>query len=143
MDRKRIIMNFSAPPSSEDLAALAEAILESMPDELAEYVEDIELQVEELPPLELEEELDLESAFDLLVLYRPTNEKIPGVMIKNDTSDPVLILFRRCILDLWCETEDDLSGLVRHSIISEIGREKGYDDEEIEEMAARHHQGML
>ncbi len=55
----------------------------------------------------------------------------------------MLFLYRRPILDLWCHTQDDLTNLIREVMIEELASNFDFSESEIEEMAARHHQGML
>ena len=61
--------------------------------------------------------------------------------VAND--DDVIVLFRRSILDIWCETGQDLTSTVRDVMIEEIGKNFDFSDEEIDEMSKRHHQGMF
>ena len=140
---RSIIMNFQSPPSLEDMSTLAEACLETIPDELVEYCDDLEIVMEDFPSTEVETEMDLDDSFELLALYRNHSEKIPGVEDKNGQSQPVLILYRRPILDTWCETEDDLSGLMRHVIVYEVAQANGFSEAEAEALAAQHHPSQL
>lgn len=132
---KNLILNFSTPPSNDDVRALAESLVDGLPDELDEICEDLEVVVDHFPPQETIDEFELDTDFDLLALYRDTAEKIPGVPLKNAKSEKILTLYRRPILDLWCETEDDLAGLVRHLMITELAQHCGYQADEIEKLA--------
>lgn len=132
LERRRIVMNFSTPPAVEDLHAVSVTIFDAIPDELSAFCEDMDLFVEELPPREALDELDLESEYDLLAIYRDTAEKIPGVIAKNASDARKFILYRRPLLDLWCDTGEDLVTLLRNVIISEIAQANGFSDEEIE-----------
>ena len=135
-DQKKIIMNFSTPPSNDDVQVLAEDALQQMPDELAGYIEGMDIVVEDFPPQEMEDELGLDSPFELLAFYQKHAEKIPGVQSKDDPDAHVLYLYRRSILDMWCETEDDLEAVVRHVMVSEIAQVNDFNEDEIERMAA-------
>lgn len=135
-DPKKIIMNFSLPPSVEDLEVLANEALEELPSELSAYMDDTEIVVDEFPPEELEDELGLESAFELLAFFKKYAEKIPGVQAKDAPEEKMLYLYRRPILDMWCESEDDLSAVVRHVMISEIAQAHDYSEDEIESLAS-------
>lgn len=143
---QQIIMNFSAPPSADDLAVIANEQLQIMPDELAEHVEELIIQVEEFTDEATESDLDLEDPYELLLLYKAAKELAPGVEKKaaNDkhTKD-ILILYRRPILDLWCETGEDLTGVIREAMIEEIANQFEFPESDIIEMTARHYQGML
>ena len=136
LERRRIIMNFSTPPAPEDLYAVAMTIIDTIPDELSAFCEDMELAIEEFAPREALDELDVESEFDLLAIYRNQAEKIPGVVSKVANDTRRLVIFRRPILDLWCDTGEDLVTLVRNVIVSEIAQANGFSDEEIEALCS-------
>ena len=134
MSKQEIIMNYSSPPSADDITVLAMQVLNSLPDELAEACEELGLQVEEFPDETLESEMELETPYELLALYKSGKELTPGVQKKVANDDDVLLLFRRPILDLWCETGDDLANLVREVIIEEIARSQEFSEGDIAEM---------
>lgn len=143
MDRKQIIMNFSVPPADDDLKVMAQSIIEALPEELAEYIEDLEVLVEEFPDETIESEMELEDSYELLALYKSGKEISPGVEKKEQGEDDQLVLYRRPILDLWCESQDDLSGLLRQIVIEEIAKNFEFSDDDTEDMIERHYQGML
>ena len=117
--------------------------MDSVPDELADFCADLRIVVEDFPSSELEAEMELEDSFDLLALYRSGSEKIPGVESKLAANTPTLLLFRRPILDVWCETHDDLTGLIRHIMVTEIATANGFSAAEGEALALRHQQGLF
>ena len=143
MSRQQIIMNFTAPPSPDDLAVIAEEALAALPEELLEFCDGLAIQVEEFPDESIEQEYDLEDSYDLIALFRKGNEIAPGVESKIANDDDLLILYRRPLLDMWCETGDSLADLVRQVMIEELGQNFDFSDEEIDEMTQRHYQGML
>ncbi len=136
LERRRIIMNFSTPPAPEDMHAVAISVLETFPAELEAFIEDMELMVDEFAPREALDNLEIDSEYDLLGLYQATAEKIPGVASKAANDSKKLFLYRRPILDLWCDTGEDLVTLMRNVIISEIAQANGFSDEEIETFCA-------
>lgn len=139
----QIIMNFSSPPSQDDLNVIASGQLEAMPDELAEHIEDLAVQIEDIPDEATEAELELDDPYELMAQYKSGKQISPGVEKKSANDDDVLILYRRPILDLWCETGEDLTSIVRDVMIEEIASQYDFSEEDIEDMASRHHQGML
>lgn len=143
LSRHEIIMNFTMSPSLDDLAVMARQILESLPDELSASCEELGLQVEEFPDEGIEEEMDLGTPYELLALFRSGKEIAPGVQKKVANEDDVLLLFRRPILDLWCETGDDLTSLVREVVIEEIARGLEFSEDDIKEMILRAHQNAI
>lgn len=141
--RQQIIMNFTQPPGADDILVIARSAVDSMPEEIMEFCESLEIQIEEVADETLENDLDLSDPYDLVALYRSGGQISPGVEKKVANDDDVLILFRRPLLELWCETCDDLNALVRQVMIEELGQCFDFSEEEIDEMTGRHYQGML
>jgi predicted Zn-dependent protease with MMP-like domain len=114
------------PPTNDMIEALGLAALETIPPELRAYITSVPILVEEFADDETCAEMGLESPFDLLGLYR-------GVTLRNrDAGGPPSIdtihLYRRPLLDYWCETGEDLADLIRHVLIHEIGHHFGLSD---------------
>lgn len=143
MEQQQIIMNFTLPPSAEDLMVIAEAAVENLPEEITAFCESLVIQIEELADEALENDLELEDPYELVALYRSGSHIAPGVEKKVANDDDVLIIFRRPLLDLWCETCEDLNTLMRQVMIEELGQNFDFSDDEIDEMTQRHYQGML
>jgi predicted Zn-dependent protease with MMP-like domain len=122
-------------PSLADIEALARRELEIIPPELKRHLGPLVIRVEEFPDEETEAEMELESSFDILGLYR-------GVALPHKSaSDPrfgldMVFLYRRPILDYWCESGDDLRVVVRHVLIHEIGHHFGFSDADMERIEA-------
>ena len=121
------------PPSLADLHDMAQAALKIIPEVLARHVRDVVIRVEEFPDEETEAAMELESPFDILGLYR-------GVALTRQsaaaarTSLDMIYLYRRPILDYWCETGEDLADIVRHVLIHEIGHHFGFSDDDMERL---------
>jgi predicted Zn-dependent protease with MMP-like domain len=119
------------PPALADIEALAERALAAIPPELKQHLGPVVIRVEEFPDWETERQMGLESPFDLLGLYR-------GVALPHKSvGDPLpqidmVFLYRRPILDYWCETGEDLEHVVRHVLIHEIGHHFGFSDADME-----------
>jgi predicted Zn-dependent protease with MMP-like domain len=123
------------PPSLAEIEALARRALATIPKRLRRHLGELVIRVEEFPDAETEAEMALESPFDILGLYR-------GVALpRKSPSDPrpqldMIFLYRRPILDYWCETGEDLARLVRHVLVHEIGHHFGFSDEEMAQIEA-------
>ncbi len=143
MSCQQIIMNYTVAPSLDDLDCLASVVMETLPDELMRDCEALVVVVEDMADETTVNDLDLDDAFELLALYKSAKEIAPGIERKVANDDDVLVLYRRAILDMWCETGEDLTGLIRQVIIEELGRYFDFSDDDIEEMSERHYQGML
>lgn len=129
------------PPSLADLDRLARQEFERLPEVLAQPARGVVIRIEDFPDRETEEEMELESPFDLLGLYRGVD------LLHKSVSDPLpsldmIFLYRRPILDYWCESGEDLSAILRHVLIHEIGHHFGFSDEamaRIEDSVADEH----
>ena len=122
-------------PSLEEIETLAAAAFAQIPEVLARQVEGVVIRIEDFPDEETVEEMELDSPFDLLGLYRgrPIGEK--------SVSDPspdidLIFLYRRPLLDYWCESGESLGHLVRHVLIHEIGHHFGFSDDDMERLEA-------
>jgi len=126
---------FGAPPSFADIEAMAARAFETIPDELRNMTATILFLVEDFPDEEICRDMELESPFDLLGLYQGVD--LTQKSIADPSPDPdVVFLYRRPILDYWCETGEDLEHLVRHVLIHEIGHHFGFSDEDMEALEA-------
>jgi predicted Zn-dependent protease with MMP-like domain len=121
------------PPSLADIERLAKAALALIPATLRRHAADVVIRVEEFPDEEVEEEMELETPFDLLGLYRGVALPHKSATMPSATTDMVF-LYRRPLLDFWCETGDDLADIVRHVLIHEIGHHFGFSDEDMERL---------
>lgn len=119
------------PPSLADLEDLARRALASIPQRLAQHVEGVVIRIEDFPDEETEREMELESPFELLGLYRGVALGLKSIDHTPDDID-MIFLYRRPILDYWCETGEDLVHVVRHVLIHEIGHHFGLSDDDME-----------
>ena len=143
MQSQRIIMNFTTPPSLEDVEDLANAAWENLPEELSSRCDELTIAVEDTVDDTTMDDLDVDDAYELLALYKNGKEISPGVERKVANDDDVLVIYRRPVLDMWCETQDDLLSLIRQIMIEELGRHFEFSDDDIEDMAERHYQAMF
>jgi predicted Zn-dependent protease with MMP-like domain len=118
------------PPSLSEIEVLAECALATIPRRLKPHLGPVVIRVEEFPDEETEAAMGLESPFDILGLYRGV--ALPHKRISDPRADlDMIFLYRRPILDYWCETGEDLAHLVRHVLIHEIGHHFGFSDEDM------------
>ena len=119
------------PPSLAEIEELADHALVRIPHRLKRHLGRVLIRVEEFPDEETEAEMGLDSPFDILGLYRGV--ALPRKSINDPRPDlDMIFLYRRPILDYWCESGEDLPHLVRHVLIHEIGHHFGFSDEDME-----------
>jgi predicted Zn-dependent protease with MMP-like domain len=118
-------------PTLDDIERLARQALATIPPELKRHLGELVIRVDEFPDEETEEAMELESPFDILGLYRGVALPHKSVTDPRATID-MIFLYRRPILDYWCETGEDLGDVVRHVLIHEIGHHFGFNDEDME-----------
>jgi predicted Zn-dependent protease with MMP-like domain len=124
-------MSGQRAPSLREIETLAEAALSTIPEEIRRQIGSLVIRVEDFPDEETEEQMELESPFDLLGLYRGValpRKSVTGVRAEPD----MVFLYRRPILDYWCEEDETLDAVVRHVLIHEIGHHLGFSDEDME-----------
>jgi len=118
-------------PSLADIEALADRALAAIPAEVKAQLGPLVIRVEEFPDEETEAEMELESPFDILGLYRGV--ALPHQSVSSPRTEiDMVFLYRRPILDYWCETGEELAAVVRHVLIHEIGHHLGFSDEDME-----------
>ncbi len=128
-------MTEHTPPTLTDIEELANRALGTIPRRLKKHLGAVVIRVEDFPDEETEAAMGLDSPFDILGLYR-------GVALPHKSvSDPrpnidMIYLYRRPILDYWCETGEDFANLVRHVLIHEIGHHFGFSDDDMERIEA-------
>lgn len=123
-------MKWGAPPTAEDLAALAETAFAAIPEALREAVRGTAILVEEIPDDETLAALGLEHPWELTGLYRGTPLTEKSVLDPPGGPD-VILLYREPILVEWVESGEDLFRLVRNVLIHEIAHHFGYSEEGI------------
>ncbi len=129
------VRRFTVAPTLEDIAAIADAALAALPRALRAPVSGVALVVEEFPDDGVAADMALDSPFELMGLYAgvPFGEKdLAGTPQDVDR----IILYRRPILDYWAESGEDLTHLVRHVLIHEIGHHYGFSDDDMERLEA-------
>lgn len=121
---------YNLPPDAGDIETVARRAIASLPADIRRHLDTVILRVEEFPDAEIEDEMGLESPFDLLGLYRGID--IGHKLVEATPSDvDMIFLFRRPILDYWCEVGENLVHIVRHVLIHEVGHHLGLSDEDM------------
>ena len=118
-------------PGIADIGEIAEAVIATIPEGLRRHAGNIVVQVVDFPDDDTQREMELESPFDLLGLY--VGEALTERSVSAPGIEPDLVLlFRRPLLDYWCESDAELADVVRYVLVHEIGHHFGYSDDEMD-----------
>jgi len=126
---------FTTPPSEEDIHALAETALASLPPVLAGHVKGVAILVENLADDETLADMGIETPWELTGLYQgvPLTER----SVSDGVPFPDTIhLYREAILLEWVENGEDLGCLVASVLVHEIAHHFGFSDADIERLEA-------
>ncbi len=122
------------PPSADDIERMGRQVLDELPEMFRRHVRDVVIAVVDFPDDATLRDLNMESPFDLLGLYH-------GVPVGHGSSFAAprvdvdkIYLYRRPLLDYWCETGESLEAVVRNTLIHEIGHHFGFSDDDMEEI---------
>ena len=121
---------FGPPPSLAEVEVLAAQALATIPLPLRKFLQTVVIRVEDFCEPAIADELDLDSPFDILGLYRGVALSAKSILDTPQDVD-MIFLYRRPILDYWCETGEDLMRVIRHVLIHEAGHHFGFSDEDM------------
>jgi predicted Zn-dependent protease with MMP-like domain len=119
-------------PTSEDIDSLARAAFERLPASFRRLSEGLVIQVVDFPDEETLKEMDAESEFELLGLFRGRGLAQGGATGGTGELPNMIWLYRRPLLDFWCDGEDTLDEVVTHVLVHEIGHHFGLSDADME-----------
>ena len=122
-----------------DLAAfedLAQEAFDRLPQGFRKLCDGVTVHVADFPDEETLRDLDCESEFDLLGLFRGLGLAQAGASFETGQMPNMVWLYRRPILDYWAEHDETLGKIIRHVLVHEIGHHFGLSDEDMEAIEA-------
>ena len=117
------------------LERLADEAVARLPEGFRRFLDGVVVRVQDFPDEEMLKEFGMEDPFELTGLYtgRPVGEQ--SSMVSGEL--PAIIhLFRRPLLDEWCDTGVALEDLITHVIIHEVGHHFGFSDDDMHAIEA-------
>ncbi len=127
----RCALGAARAPSAADIDALAEAAFAQLPASFRRLCDGLVIQVVDFADDETLDEMGVESEFDLLGLFRGRGLPNRPAVEETGAMPNMIWLYRRPLLDFWCEGEDTLGAVVTHVLIHEIGHHFGLSDADI------------
>jgi predicted Zn-dependent protease with MMP-like domain len=137
MDNAAPDWNKIAAPGLVEIEHIAEIALERLPGEFRKLCQGLVIQVEEFPDEETLDEMECETEFDILGLFRGRGLAQAGALAQTGQLPNMVWLYRRPILDYWAENEETLGAIVTHVLVHEIGHHFGLSDDDMEEIEKR------
>ena len=124
-------------PTLADIEALADAAFARLPATFRRLCDGLVIQVVDFPDDETLDEMGLESEFDLLGLFRGRGLAHRPAVEPTGALPNMIWLYRRPLLDFWCEGAETLARVVAHVLIHEIGHHFGLSDADMEAIEAQ------
>jgi predicted Zn-dependent protease with MMP-like domain len=126
----------SGAPTLAEIERLAETAFAQLPENFRHLCGGLIIQVVDFPDDDTLEEMNAASEFELLGLFRGQGLAQRGAVPETGAHPNMIWLYRRPLLDFWCEGEDTLGAVVTHVLVHEIGHHFGLSDDDIEAIEA-------
>lgn len=126
------------------LSNLAKDVITSLPSSIQDELQSLMIRVENFPSQDILDELNLQSRYDLLGLYKgiPVPEKQKNAQGLPD----IIFLYRAPIILHAKEHNDTIENLIYHVMIHEIGHHFGFSESDltwIHHQSYREQEGLL
>ena len=117
-------------PSLTEIETLAHEAFGRLPKKFRELCDGLVIHVEEFATDEVLDDMNIESAYDLMGLFQGT-----GLPFRSESAPaqmPNMVwLYRVPILLYWAEHEETLGAVVTHVLVHEIGHHFGLSDDDM------------
>jgi predicted Zn-dependent protease with MMP-like domain len=120
--------------SKAKFAQLVERALAELPEQFAEFLEEVPVQIETRPSKRLLRSLGMEEDELLLGLYRGVNLEDRAEVEGRGSPVPNHILIFQEDIELVSDSEADLVREVRTTVLHEIGHHFGLDEDDLERL---------
>ncbi len=121
---------WGTPPSLADIEALAREALSRLPTRFRQWLDPVPIRVEEFADHETLADLGIDHPLDLMGLYRGVGLGTRDAGGGGAEVD-MIFLYRRAILDYWCESGESLGHVVGHVLIHEVGHHFDLSDDDM------------
>ncbi len=118
------------PISSEAFAELVQQAIGDLPPPYAKLMESVAVVVEEEPPEDVLQDLEVDEKDDLLGLYQGQSLAADSFFRPGGEPPPRISIYRGPILRL-CESPEEVVQEVYDTVVHELGHHVGLDDDEM------------
>ena len=119
-------------PTLAEVEALADAAFAELPERFRRLCQGLVIQVVDFPDDDTLDDMGAETEFDLLGLFRGRGLSDRGAAPETGELPNMIWLYRRPLLDYWCDGDDTLAAVVTHVLVHEIGHHFGLSDADME-----------
>lgn len=110
---------------------LVDKSVKDLPGPFRKLMGNVAFLVEEWPDDDTLDEMEIESPYDLLGLYRGVPLEERGFAYGNQLPDTIFLY--QAPIEAWCEdTGEDIADVIKETVIHEVGHFFSFSDEEME-----------
>jgi len=121
-----------APPSIEDIERIGQELLRGLPETFTRHLGGVVIRVEDFPDEATEKAMALESPYDLLGLYFGVPVGHDGAFGAPPEQPDMIFLYRRPLLNYWCDHDFSFAAIIENTLIHEIGHHFGLSDDDMD-----------
>jgi predicted Zn-dependent protease with MMP-like domain len=133
-DKPQIDIAGLKAPDIAAFEALADEAFQRLPESFRRMCEGVIVKVDDFPDDETLDEMEAETPFDLLGLFRGVGLAQAAAVLQTGQQPNMVWLYRRPILDYWAEHDEALGHIITHVLVHEIGHHFGLSDDDMEQI---------
>lgn len=118
--------------TDEEFAELAARAVDSIPDSFHVYLNDIAIDIEDLPDQKTCDEMEIDDPQTLMGLYRGT--PLTHRNVEAPCHFPDRIVIYKTSIESVCRTRRQIVEQVRKTVLHEIGHHFGLDEDDLDEL---------
>lgn len=117
-------------PSHEVFSQIAQQVWNNFPEDFKALAPEVIFYVEDLPPEELMDDLEIDSPYEVFGLFMSKRDHDNTVLSEEVPRTDVFWIFRRPLLDYWVDEGLTLQEVIIRVLVTEMGQYFGLSDHE-------------